>query len=1410
MPTINKRFLLKLCLVLIACASVLFGANALQTRRIPEALWSQTQRAVELDDLNSAVRYLKQYLEFRPDDMEAQVRLAEVLEKRDGNSRKPSELFYLQEKILREDPSRENIRRSALKLCLKMRRYSDALSHAEALLKSHPKDGELWYQLAMAQSGLNQLAEARKSYEQALECTSDQPLAFQRLAQFVWKHQRDIPGTREILNRFVAALPLDPEAFLSRARFEAFLAAEGDINNHSKADLDRALRDLQRVLELDPENADALQLTAEILQRGRSVPAAHALLRDGVGLYPKDLRLTRSLAWMELVRGNAPAAIAVLEEGLKHQPDGFDLLIPLADLLVQQGDTVRTEAIVQRLAKRKAPPLQMQYLNARLAMKQEKWPAALELLESLRKQAVNMPGLEIQVNQLLAMCHQKLADPASQEKALKRVLDVDPLNVAVRTTLGVLMMNQGRMDEALREYEVACQSPYASGSVFAQAIRLKIRQMRATGATAQEWARLEEFAGKSASRFSPVDCDPVLLRAEILHAQGRGREASQFLRTETIRRPGDARLWASLAYLEADVHGTSEGLAVIDEAQAVCGDGPEIRLARASLYARDPARIRQIDILRDRLDSWPDLEIERLLAGLADIHDRINDQKAVIECLAQLAKRRVTDRPLWIRLHNRALSTGDTQAAAEARDALVKLDGEGSPAVTVCDARQASDGDATIHIGRLESVIASRPEYAEAWLTLAELHEKVGNQTSALQSAWKAWTLEPTRFETNRAVLILLSKLQDKAELQNHLRRLAGDSRWSGEPYRRLMGMVAEHLPAKEGIALLEQTPAFLREEPATILWMAEQYRKAGMLEKAGAVLSAAVEGPKFNADLLLGLALHHAMTGEGEKLSRLFDTARSRLSPAGYFGVAASFAETPHHSLWQPKLNTPDDYRQYVQARMTVKLSQARPQQAAEILENFLEKKDLRPTDQTWAKRNLAMLYVLGQSSPEGRRKALSLISETDIGAMSRLDEFRGTAAVLTTLSRYLEGADRAKVLAQAIACLEKAVALNQSPKDIFNLAQLQRIAGRAAESRASLNRLLQLDPDNLYYLITALEILVAAEDYTSASNFAERLRLRHGGEFRAVAAVARYEALAGRAERSFVLADEYVRAAGPDAGDYLTRSARVAELLDELARFPKVRGTEVGRRMVEAAVERYEALVPSRPEAAVAIAGLLAYDRRVPEAFNRLEQLHRYLPARTRLHAGLAILRSGNANEWHFSQVRSWLDACRADEGSSLSLQLAEAEFFSLQPDLPKAISAYRAVLSQDPRHVTALNNLAWLLAVQPESVLEAEALVAQAIQEYGITAELLDTRARIRITAGKYDQAQADIQESLRQGRTPLRLFHLALLRMSQAPPREQEAQELFEEALDRGLDTRAIHPFDLPIFRRLESTRTAKHN
>ncbi|HEY2909377.1 MAG TPA: hypothetical protein VGI99_03980, partial [Gemmataceae bacterium] len=765
-----------------------------------------------------------------------------------------------------------------------------------------------------------------------------------------------------------------------------------------------------------------------------------------------------------------------------------------------------------------------------------------------------------------------------------------------------------------------------------------------------------------------------------------------------------------------------------------------------------------------------------------------------------IASHRPTDASLLFRLHARAIAIKETVVAQEARAALVKIEGEKGDSVLLCDAAVHSDTEC---MERLRVRFGESPTNADACLALARWKDQGGDTPEAMRLAERAYLLEPTRYETTRACLIALWKHGSEDDAKKFLTQLAIDSRWASGPFRRLLGGVLPQLPEGTAHAVVAWCQPFVQREPGGLGWLAECYTAVGQPKNAEAALAAAVRLPTVTADDWFRMAISQAQAGNKAAAGETLQAAREKLSPRVFYALAAAFLETPAGTNWLPATPEASDKRLFAQSRLAVKLSRSARTEAAAVLESYVAEANLPKADAGWARRNLAMIYSIGGNA-EDRARALMLLKEaSDDGASP--EDLRATASVLSTLAKYLESDDRKAVLARAAAALEQVYKTSKSPRDLYNLSQLHRVAGNRKASRLHLNELLEKDPENLYYLTAALEELTEDRNFVGGKTFADRLRVKYAGEFRSVAAVARFEAKSGHPERALALTEGYASAAEAGAGDYLARAARVAELLDELTRYPNVRGTEVGKKMAAAAVERYSALAPSRPEAVVGIAGLLAADGRVAEAFAEIDRQGRYLSLRVKALAGLAALRCGGATERQFAQVKGWIDAAAKEDHDSVPLQLSEAELHALQQDYPSAAASYEAILKREPRNAIALNNLAWILAADPNKAQQSLDLLDRASREVGLTGELLDTRARARITLKQLKLADRDLTEAMTQEATGLRWFHCAVLQMAQSPPRRAEALQAFREALDRGLDARTVHPSDLPTYRILEGDR-----
>lgn len=1397
-PTINKRFLLKVVVALLLVGGSVYGLHSVQARRIPDALRRQADRAADDGKRDAAISYLRQYLEFRPADADVQEQLASLLKERAGGGR-PTELLILYEKILRHDPGRHAVRREALATALALARFADAAEHADELLKQFHEEAALWRSLGEAQAGQGKSDDAVKSFEKAIELNPTAMLAYQQLAQYQLQELGQPPVARATLDRLVAALPHDPQAYLTRARFDS-LARPDDRTDAA---------DLRKALELDPENVDALLALAEHLQKGRDVLAAHDCLSDARKVAPGDTRVVRALAWLELNRGNLGSAVAVLEEGLEKSKDGFDLMVPLADLLVQMGDTRRPKEIVAKLdgAKGSVPKMQSKYLTGRLAMRDQQWASAAKTLGELRTMAVKLPGLENQTDLLLAVCHQRIGDTDKEQQLLLGILHRDPNHLAARGALAACYLNAGRFDDALPEYEKVTQSPYSTPESHVTLLKLRANRLRVSGvATAAQWDELERTVEPVVRKLGPATTDAARLRAEVSMWRGAHTRAVAVLQKEAARRPRDPNLWAALATATADLGGVAVGLAVLDEAQALAGDGPDLRLCRATLYARDPARLRPIDPLAAHIDTWPDADQLRLLYGLIEVYDRVGDDKGVLATYRRLVGRRPAELPLWEGFHERAVRAGDAAAVAEAKAAIARLEPTPGKAAALCAAweviaaRNASAAPAAL--ARIVEQFGPLPERGEACIALARLKALTGDTASPQELLERAVRLEPRRFTPAQEMLEHLAAAGDGAKLAAFLARLDRDHRWTGEPLQRVVRQTLKKLEPATAKELLEAAARHVEWLPGGTGWMGDAFQSCGLTAEAGEYHEKAATAKAATGDDWLRLAVRTGELTDAAKAAEVMARAKSRLPGPMYLTVSASFRESGHGPKdWTPELSGDTALRQYAQARLALKLSQFDRTAAIGVLEDFLTEKKLPKADEAWARQNLAMLMV-ARGNPTDRTRAKELLAGADAVTGTSAAEKRATVAVLASLSRHLDGTERTAVLDRAIALLETVVAETKAERDRFLLAQMQRSAGNRTAGRTLLIDLLKAAPTNRDYLISALDEATEPADVEFAERCATVLRRTYPDEYRVVAAVARFECRAGRPERALALAVAHTRAADASPNDLQARNARAGELLDELARQPKIRRTPVGRKMTDTAVKCFELLYQTRPEAIVAVAGLLATDDRTAEAFAQIEKHAAALPPRVKVMAGLAALRSGKPTPEHLAAVKGWLATAKAEEPASVAVLLHEGELCSLTRDVAGCEKAYEAVLAKDPTNVVALNNLAWTLATNPDAISRVTDLIDRAAREVGLTGELLDTRARLRIAAGQFDAAEQDLKHALALDKTPLRLFHMALASDLRRPAKPDDAKSWFAKAMEKGLDDRMLHPTDVAKFKAMK--------
>jgi pentatricopeptide repeat protein len=160
----------------------------------------------------------------------------------------------------------------------------------------------------------------------------------------------------------------------------------------------------------------------------------------------------------------------------------------------------------------------------------------------------------------------------------------------------------------------------------------------------------------------------------------------------------------------------------------------------------------------------------------------------------------------------------------------------------------------------------------------------------------------------------------------------------------------------------------------------------------------------------------------------------------------------------------------------------------------------------------------------------------------------------------------------------------------------------------------------------------------------------------------------------------------------------------------------------------------------------------------------------------------------------------SARAPDQADLLAALAVVRNFQRRFDEAKDL--YRRVLTKDPRHATALNNLAWLLALTGGHGGEALALVKRATDVTGNDMNLLDTRAVAYLTLGGRDAADLavkDLQSIVAERPSAVTYFHLAQAYVLAG--NLKEARQAWESAKKHGLSPNHVHPLERDTYERL---------
>jgi tetratricopeptide (TPR) repeat protein len=1406
---LNIRFLAWLTAGCLLFAGAWYAVHRFQVRRQASDLRDQADTEESQGRSDRAARFLGLYLGLVPDDTEARARYGWLLDRLAKDSpRKRAGAMAVFEQVLLRDPDRQDVRRRLVVLLVERSQFDDALQHLGYLRKALPEDGEVEYLNGRCLEGRAEYAKATPAYQRAIRHTPDRAEAYLRLAKLLRDRLVRPDEAKDVLEKMVEANQQSFRAYLERARFQI----ESD---QSAEALTAAERDVTEARRLAPDEVEVLLTAAEVAQkRPNGVKDARNYLEQALRGHPRAVRVYAALAALESAEGKRDEAAKYLRQGLAALPGQPDLLWNLANLLIHQGNLNEAEKVVAQVRAADIPHLQVAYLEAALQFKSGEWLKASKSLEAIRPLVTDSRDLTVQCDLLLGQCFEKLGDFDRQVLAYRRIIALDPFQVPARFGLTVALLRLGRIDEAFEECQPLTSLPRPPAGAWVLMARLMVLQNLRLPAAQRQWEKVEAVLAR-ALEANPGSTDVPILRAEVEVARKDIRKAREILKQASDEQPAKSELWIALADL-AEREGKPEiALQIMDEAEKQkAGNGVDLRLARARYLAGlgDSKVGPALAKLEEGLDSFAKEDRARLLSGLAETHHYLKQPEEARRLLTQAASlMRPNDLAPQLRLFDLALEIGDETGMTGALEAIRRAEGEGGPRGHYNTARRLiwlaeQKGDKTLlRRARAELVAASKrmPGWGRVPLCLGQVDDLEGKEDRALENYLRAIELGDHQLPLVRRAVELCYKRGRYAEADLVLRRLPEQTPLFGELRRMASEISLRSGDVNRALELARQAVQAGSKEGSDYVWLGQvlwvaaerpdmepAQRRAAEAE-AEKSLRRGVELADSAPDGWVALVQYLARTGQTEKAEAAIRQAEEKLV-RGEASLALAQCYTAVNrldrarELYQAALRARPDDLVVLRASADFYLRMNELDQAKACLRKviILGIKDVGAA--AWA-RSLLAVVLAARGDYQQSREALAMVGLLDekgqpvARSNESVERERAKAAVLAMQPGRRE-------LLEAIDILEKLNARQPlTPEDRFLLVQLHERVGNGEKARERILPL--LSAGNPRYLAHYIGSLIEQKDTAQAELWLPQLEKLQPQALRTVALKARLLKAQGKGREAAALLKR--QAGGKDGPTVL----EVAQLHEELGN-------------ADAAEELYRQYVAEskEPESVLVLARYLGRQNRPSEALDLCERAGEKCRPDAVGDTAVAVLRSGRAGEGPCLRVQRWLETALQKNPKVTELRLCLAAVQEFQGRYQDAALLYRQVLEREDRNVVALNNLAWLLALDQGKGEEALLTVDRAIDILGPIPALLDTRAVAHLAVGQTEQALADLDEAVVEPSLDATVrFSLDFHRVRAYTKlgKKREAQKVWTSAKDRGLGADDLHPLERKTYEELQA-------
>lgn len=454
---INYRLLGILGGVVALTLASTYAVHGWQVRRMSGVLLQTARKARVAGDMGEALTCFEQYCYASPDDVNALAEFAilsdDLRERPDGGKG----VFMLFERVLRKDPTRDDVRRRLIDVAIELARYPDALSHLKVLQQTFPKEGWLDYQAGLCHERSNDYPAAATAFLAAIDDTPELIEPWERLAWLQHFRLGQPSAADQLMQKLVQVNSQDVDALIARAKFrlktQQFDLAGDDIASALKL-APNEFRVLDALGEVGTARAMYAQAEGKVSQAERIAIETGSLLAREDQSPSNQRRLDLRRIVLEAEFGSLNRAL-VLGNKLLSDVDSQDLRVVcelMAEIAIDHGRTEQAIESLDQLPRSEITDGQRLRVSARVAMSESRWEDAVGLLQKAREMLAESPTHLLKTDMQLAECFTELQQTERLLVTYRRVLKYSPQSIAARMGLASTLATAGRYPEALAEY----------------------------------------------------------------------------------------------------------------------------------------------------------------------------------------------------------------------------------------------------------------------------------------------------------------------------------------------------------------------------------------------------------------------------------------------------------------------------------------------------------------------------------------------------------------------------------------------------------------------------------------------------------------------------------------------------------------------------------------------------------------------------------------------------------------------------------------------------------------------------------------------------------------------------------------------------------------------------------------------